>query len=58
MPVQHGVLGLAPDMNEESYVSSLFKKGKIEKKQVGLNIEYPEDKHQDSTITFGWFDYG
>ena len=51
-------MGLAPDTAEESYVSALFAQGKIENKYVGLNFEYPEDKHQDSTITFGWFDYG
>ena len=51
-------MGLAPDTAEESYVSSLFNQGKIEKHYVGLNFEYPEDTHQTSTITFGWFDYG
>ena len=53
----NGVIGLAPNSHEKSYVYQLKEQGAIENLQVGLNFEDPSDISQVSTITFGYFDY-
>jgi hypothetical protein len=39
----NGIIGLAPNSHELSYVNSLFEQGVIESKKVGLNFENPSD---------------
>lgn len=53
----NGVIGLAPNSNNDAYVNQLFMQDQIKYKYVGLNFEDPEDNSQMSTITFGHFDY-
>jgi hypothetical protein len=48
---------LAPIASNSSYVQNLFYQGEIENQFVGLNLEYPEDTHQQSRVNFGWYDY-
>lgn len=53
----NGVIGLAPNSHDKSYVNQLHQQGAIENRQVGLNFEDPDDAASISTITFGYFDY-
>ena len=53
----NGIIGLAPNTQNDAYVNQLFMQDQIKNKFVGLNYEDPEDDNSVSTITFGHFDY-
>ena len=53
----NGIIGLAPNNHERSYINQLFKQNKIKNLQIGLNFENPDDKQSKSMISFGYFDY-
>jgi len=40
----NGIIGLAPNLQEKSYVEQLYQQGQISDKIVGLNFEDPNDR--------------
>lgn len=52
-----GIVGLAPNNNEKSFINQLYEQGQVAQKIVGLNFEDPSDRQSVSTISFGYIDY-